>query len=293
MLNTYPISIYLLKIELLNNNKKTITMPVIPIAIGAASLLGSLFAARQSRKNTKDQLAYQKAEAERERASNLEMWNKQTAYNAPTEQMARLQSAGLNPNLAYGSGNVGGLSADTPKGYQRAGNVDFGQQQSYLANAVQTLPDTLSMYQDYKMKDAQINIAQAEEWWRHPLLNKKALVMDEDWKLKMARGTEIGERLPYAKELGKYNLEYKKADVQRIKAITKGQSLDNQLNELLKPYALTTRDSAAIRQIARVMAQDNPNISAIDVMLLLPSLLPGIGLAGKSLKSFRTIKKIK
>ena len=113
----------------------------LPIAIGAASLLGSLFGARQSRKNVKDQIAYQKQEAERERASNLEMWNKQTAYNAPTEQMARLQAAGLNPNLAAGSGNVGGLSADTPKGYQRAGNVDFGQQQSYLANAVQTLPN--------------------------------------------------------------------------------------------------------------------------------------------------------
>lgn len=267
-------------------------MPWIPLAIGAASLLGSIFSSRQSRKNTKQQLAYQQQEAERERASNMEMWNTQTAYNSPKEQMARLQTAGLNPNLAYGSGNVAGLSADTPKGYQRAGNVDFGQQQSVLGSALSVAPATLSMYQDYKMKSAQIGIAQQENWWRGGLLNAKDNLLQEQRWLARARGTEIGERLPYAKELAKTNLEAQKAGVERVKAITTGLRLENQLNEMLKPYGLTSRDSAAIRQIARVLADDNPNISAIDVMLLLPSLLPGIGTAGRTLKSFSPSKKI-
>lgn len=265
--------------------------PAIPwIIAGAANLIGSIFSSRQSRKNTKQQIAYQKAEAERERASNMEMWKIQTGYNAPTEQMARLQSAGLNPNLAYGSGNVAGLSADAPKGYERAGNVDFHGQKSILGNALQTAPSILSMYQDYKMKDAQIGIAQAERWWRHPMLNEKALLTEQRRKTELARGTEIGARLPYASELAKTSLDYQKANVQRIRAITTGQRLENQINQLLKPYALTSRDNAAIRQIVRVMSEDNPNINALDVMLLLPTLLPGIGLAGKTLKSFTKIK---
>lgn len=38
------------------------------------------------------------------RAWQEEMWNKQNLYNLPKNQMARLQAAGLNPNLVYGSG---------------------------------------------------------------------------------------------------------------------------------------------------------------------------------------------
>ncbi len=268
-----------------------LALPIWPIvALAGANLLGSIFNSRQSRKNTKAQIAYQKQEAERERASNMEMWKMQTAYNSPKEQMARLQSAGLNPNLAYGSGNVAGLSADTPKGYERAGNVDFGQQQSVLGSTLQTVPAILSMYQDYKLKDAQISIAQKEAWWRGGLLNAKDNLLQEQRWLARAKSTEIGERLPYAKELAKTTLEAQKANVERTKAITTGVRLENQLNKMLKPYGLTSRDSALVRQIVRVMAEDNPNISAIDVMLLLPTLLPGVGLAGKALKPLTKIK---
>lgn len=265
--------------------------PVVPwIIAGAANLIGSIFSSRQSRKNTKSQIAYQKAEAERERASNMEMWKLQTAYNSPKEQIARLQAAGLNPNLAYGSGNVAGLSADAPKGYERAGNVDFHQQKSVLGSAMQAAPAVLSMYQDYKMKDAQIGIAQAERLYRDPILNKRAVLMAEQGSLTRQKALEAGLRAPYAGELARTSLEVQKANVERTKAITTGLRLENQLNQMLKPYGLTSKDSALVRQIARVMADDNPNISAIDVMLLLPSIIPGLGLAGKALKPLTKFK---
>ena len=38
------------------------------------------------------------------RKNALEDWNRQNAYNHPTQQMQRLKEAGLNPNLVYGSG---------------------------------------------------------------------------------------------------------------------------------------------------------------------------------------------
>jgi len=43
----------------------------------------------------------------------LEMWNKSNEYNSPQAQMARLKSAGLNPNLVYGSGTVSGNSSSS------------------------------------------------------------------------------------------------------------------------------------------------------------------------------------
>lgn len=39
-----------------------------------------------------------------QRADSLADWNMQNAYNSPEQQMLRLKSAGLNPNLVYGNG---------------------------------------------------------------------------------------------------------------------------------------------------------------------------------------------
>lgn len=43
--------------------------------------------------------------AEKQHRWAIEDWNRNTYYNSPAEQMARLKAAGLNPNLAYGSVN--------------------------------------------------------------------------------------------------------------------------------------------------------------------------------------------
>jgi len=43
-------------------------------------------------------------ENQKARDFQLEMWNRANEYNLPSAQMARLQEAGLNPNLVYGNG---------------------------------------------------------------------------------------------------------------------------------------------------------------------------------------------
>lgn len=43
--------------------------------------------------------------------NNVKMWNMQNEYNTPTEQMKRLEAAGMNKNLVYGGGNVTGNTA--------------------------------------------------------------------------------------------------------------------------------------------------------------------------------------
>lgn len=71
---------------------------------------------------------------------NLKNWRRMNDYNHPRAQMQRLQEAGLNPNLVYGSGaNVG-----------NADSVDS------------TSTPTTSRYQDARMRSAQLDLVQLE-----------------------------------------------------------------------------------------------------------------------------------
>lgn len=50
------------------------------------------------------------------RIYDRKMWERQNEYNSPEQQMMRLKSAGLNPNLVYGSGSVSGnTTSSAPK----------------------------------------------------------------------------------------------------------------------------------------------------------------------------------
>lgn len=88
---------------------------------------------------------------------DLDMWNRNNAYNSPMEQMARLKAAGLNPNLVYGSGGVSGntIPASMPK-YQAPGV-------RYDAPPIFDLPSMISSYQDFKVKQAQIDNMRAQK----------------------------------------------------------------------------------------------------------------------------------
>ena len=46
----------------------------------------------------------QRKENQKNRDFQREMWNANNEYNTPTNQMARLQEAGINPHLAYANG---------------------------------------------------------------------------------------------------------------------------------------------------------------------------------------------
>lgn len=66
---------------------------------------------------------------------NLDLWNKNNAYNTPIAQMERLRTAGLNPNLIYGSSANTGVSsspasspsAPTMQSYQNFGSLGIGE----------------------------------------------------------------------------------------------------------------------------------------------------------------------
>lgn len=84
---------------------------------------------------------------------DLEMWNKQNAYNTPASQMSRYAEAGLNPNLIYGQGSSG--NASNAPSYQRP-NLD------YTRRPTVAIPEVLGMYQDYQLKQAHIDNVKAQ-----------------------------------------------------------------------------------------------------------------------------------
>lgn len=81
---------------------------------GAGSLIGGLFSSHGSRDAARYQLQAARETnqtnrdiAEQNNKFNERMWNMQNEYNSPVMQRARLEAAGLNPNLMMNGGSAG------------------------------------------------------------------------------------------------------------------------------------------------------------------------------------------
>lgn len=83
---------------------------------------------------------------------NLEQWNRANAYNHPTQSMARLKEAGLNPNLIYGG---------SPSG--SSGNADAVPTANAAPYTMDNPLQNLGQYADWRVKQAQINNLKVQE----------------------------------------------------------------------------------------------------------------------------------
>ncbi|MRX90269.1 MULTISPECIES: hypothetical protein [Parabacteroides] len=136
------------------------------IIAGGASLLGSALGFGSQKKTNKANMElakyqneWQTQENEKAYQRNLQMWNLQNAYNSPTQQMARLRSAGLNPNLVYGSGVTGNSAGSTPQ-YQPA-DIKRAELSSYRGWN-QGLTDAVSNFLAYRSNRAQVENMEAQ-----------------------------------------------------------------------------------------------------------------------------------
>lgn len=90
-----------------------------------------------------------KREANIAHQRNIELWNMQNQYNSPQAQMQRLQAAGLNPNMVYGTGVQAAGQADAPARYQ-APQQDFNIRMPNIADEIQK-------FQQIDINNAQID----------------------------------------------------------------------------------------------------------------------------------------
>jgi hypothetical protein len=71
-------------------------------------------------------------------SKDLEMWNRQNAYNAPVNQMARYAEAGLNPNIVATQGSPGNAT-EMPR--YNSPTVSFDQKIPMVMDILQTFAD--------------------------------------------------------------------------------------------------------------------------------------------------------
>lgn len=140
------------------------------IISGVGSLLGDLGSSAMNNKAVKDtnkanmeiakyQAQWQQQENEKAYQRSLNMWNLQNEYNSPTQQMARIRAAGLNPNLVYGNGVTGNSSGSTPQ-YEPA-KFNAPTMQAYRGWNL-GISDAISQFLAYRTAKAQVDNMEAQ-----------------------------------------------------------------------------------------------------------------------------------
>lgn len=132
---------------------------------GASNKKAAKIQAKQSAKNLERQIEYNKEMSELQWKRNLEQWNRENAYNDPSEVIKRLLGAGLSPALALGS--YGGNTAASSPTYSTS-PVDFSKVkskgagfygQSFASFLQNVLPNALGASMQYAgIKDLMENV---------------------------------------------------------------------------------------------------------------------------------------
>lgn len=140
------------------------------IISGVGSLFGGLGSSAMNSKAVRDtnkanmeiakyQAQWQQQENEKAYQRSLNMWNLQNEYNSPTQQMARIRAAGLNPNLVYGNGVTGNSSGSTPQ-YEPA-KFNAPTMQAYRGWNL-GISDAISQFLAYRTVKAQVDNMEAQ-----------------------------------------------------------------------------------------------------------------------------------
>lgn len=192
---------------------------VIPAVQAATSLTNSMLSGRANRKTIKAN----KEMAKYAYAKDLEMWERTNTYNAPEAQMARLQAAGLNPNMVYGQTQaVGNTSSPAP----RFNPPD----QTRTYRPVETAP-ALSSYYDTQLRKAQIdnvNAATKNTLQRTINDNLKSIILGADGKFKSATLGDRQDKVFWerANENMKHSLMMGQTDLQSLEMQNRRQDLE-------------------------------------------------------------------
>jgi len=160
---------------------------------GGLSILGNALQSRYQRKQQEREFAHNREMSEYAYSKDLEQWNRANLYNAPTQQMARLREAGLNPAMIYGSGGAKTVAAQLPK-YQ-------APRANYTSEGPFNLTQAIGAFQSMKRMDAEIDLTKAQTD------NTKQMELNHavNRALTVAKTTGEGFKNKWARELSKYN----------------------------------------------------------------------------------------
>lgn len=206
--------------------------PIVPAIIGAVSLIGNMLSSRSSKKQAQATNTANLELAKYQYQEQQAQVDKQNLYNTPQNQMSRYQDAGLNPNLIYGQGTPG----------QQTSIPQYQAPRQDLHFTPFQIPDMLSGFQDYRMRDAQIDSIKSETELKKTMVGNRLL----DRLLTQVNTGRKQFDLEQAQILAPYNQDIKHGQAQSAysKMIQELQKVDtNKLQQALMRQNLQKGES--------------------------------------------------
>lgn len=214
--------------------------------MGIWSALASAYGTKQSNINIDKQIAAQSKEnavirnynlrlAKLQNQWNLQQWNLENAYNSPAAQMERMRQAGLNPDMMYGGGLSGNMSASSPDltSGAAASPMDF----SALGNK-KTILDTAMQKAQLDNMNAQTEKLKSETDGQN---------IDNEWKpIEKAFGVELTNSQI---ALNRKELQHIGAKITNLQASTANLDSQTVLNKLDAVFQTETMQDR-IKQVA-------------------------------------------
>lgn len=236
--------------------------PILSAAGSALSsglgFLSNLWANKQNKELAQYSAQQNQLLQDRAFAQNKQMWSEQNAYNSPTAQMARLKSAGLNPNLVYGNGSVGNSSGSAPK--MEAASYPTPKMEPYNGWNL-GLADSIAL--SMRNKELQSNL-QTQDVNRQ-LLKQKAISEGLRQAGQTIANSRSGISLKFAEELQKTALEKAKTNIENMRysgALTQnkanGESIKNEILQATKDLKvrLTQLQFEKLKMSIQKLSQD-------------------------------------
>lgn len=155
------------------------------MAASAIGAIGNFFTGGAS---ARKQYQYQSKLMDKQNQQQIDFWKMNNEYNTPFNQRARLEQAGLNPDLMYGgSGNIGQSQMPSAASPGSAPNVDYG-----------SFSDNLRFAMQAQVMDAQVSKIEME----NKLLAEQAL---SQASLRDLQSSQAADALARAEHQGIYN----------------------------------------------------------------------------------------
>ena len=200
------------------------------------------------------QRKWQREENERTYQRNLEQWHRENAYNDPSQQMARLKAAGLNPNMVYGTGTqAAGKAGSSPQKQSVQSNMPMPELGNFV-NAALTMAQTKSIQLDNLDKEITLGL-------RKPLENEAGETTDLNYVTKFNNAIKAAEDALTAYE--QRILTSKKVDA---------QELENRILKVRADLAEVginfSNDNPIIRAIITALAQQGITMKDITAQLI-------------------------
>jgi hypothetical protein len=165
----------------------------------------------------------------------LEDWNRQNAYNHPSQQMQRLKEAGLNPNLVYGGGATT-LAQPVKTPEAQVPNID-----------VQKVPETIGAFQS--IKNQQLEYSKVQKAME---LTDSQIKATDAQTLATLTGVDSKKLDMLGKEImNKFLPEYNAERLRSMRAGTESTLTQTEFNKLMYPHKL----DQVVAEIANINAR--------------------------------------